>query len=839
MSGGIAREQPQPAQVVERPVTLLFREVPETSRLRHGQSKPGHLLELGVDEAHDVGESRRNVSERCCHTTEISNAVASSVRPCKAAFLAINAHIEREYRPPDEGFSPAIASEAQPERLISRVTRVAQLLHRRDHMSTTIQSVSSSLHPFFAPLSIAVVGAGRTRGGIGAEIFNNLVTGGFTGDVFAVNPHGHTIDGRPAWPTVSAIPWPVDLAVVAVPCDKVEAVVDDCIAAHVPAIVVISAGFAETGKAGRAREAAIRDKVRRAGIRMIGPNCMGVLNADPAVRMNATFAPAFPPGGNIGFSSQSGALGLAILEGAKQLNLGISTFASIGNKADVSTNDLLEYWETDPKTDVILLYVESFGNPRRFGQIARRVGRRKPIAVVKSGRSRSGARAASSHTGALAASDTAVEALFRDAGVIRTDTVEELFHVGALLAHQPLPKGPRVAILTNAGGPGILAADACEARGLTLATLSNPTIAGLASFLPQAASIGNPVDMLATAPAEHYEKALPLLLNDPGVDSVLVIFIPPLVTQADDVARAIKTAARGSSKPVLANFFGAAGVPEALAPVPSYAFPESAAAALARVVEYARWRERPAGQIPELADVDRDRARRIVERTHNTGGGWLDPLAAFELLQACGVRTAPIRTVVTVEGALAAAREVGYPVVLKGAGPNLLHKTESGAVFTNIGSEDSLCRAFHALSRRPDVTQVIVQHQVSGGVEMFVGGLLDPQFGHMVMCGAGGTMLELLRDTACRLTPVTDRGAGEMIEELRAKALLRGYRGRPAVDEAAYRDTLLRVSRLLELCPEIEELDLNPVIVTPDGAYTVDVRVRVKPQVTAEAQKKV
>ncbi|HEY0875303.1 MAG TPA: acetate--CoA ligase family protein [Vicinamibacterales bacterium] len=696
----------------------------------------------------------------------------------------------------------------------------------------TTETVQSTLRPFFAPRSIAVIGAGRTRGRIGAEIFNNLVAGGFTGEVFAVNPHGHTIDGTPAWPTVSAIPRPVDLAVIAVPCDAVETAIDDCIAAHVPAIVVISAGFAETGTAGRAREAAIVAKVRRAGVRMIGPNCMGILNADPAIRMNATFAPAFPPSGTIAFSSQSGALGLAILEGAKQLNLGISTFASIGNKADVSTNDLLEYWETDPRTDVILLYVESFGNPRRFGQIARRVGRRKPIAVVKSGRSRSGARAASSHTGALAASDTAVEALFRDAGVIRTDTVEELFHVGALLAHQPLPKGPRVAILTNAGGPGILAADACEARGLTLATLSNVTVAGLAAFLPQAASIGNPVDMLATAPAEHYLKALPLLLDDPGVDSVLVIFIPPLVTQVDDVARAIATTARGASKPVLATFFGAAGVPDTLAPVPSYVFPESAAAALARVVEYARWRERPAGQVLELPGIDRVTARRIVERAHRTGGGWLDPLAAFELLQACGITTAPIRTVVTVDGALEAARQVGYPVVFKGAGPNLLHKTESGAVHTNIGSEDGVCRAFHALHRRPDVTQVIVQHHVQDGVEMFVGGLLDGQFGHMVMCGAGGTMLELLRDTACRLTPLTDRGAEEMIEELRAKALLRGYRGRPVVDEAAYRDTLMRISRLMELCPEIEELDVNPVIVTDGGAYAVDARILVTPGAT-------
>jgi acetyl coenzyme A synthetase (ADP forming)-like protein len=694
-------------------------------------------------------------------------------------------------------------------------------------MSTATQDIQGTLTPFFAPRSIAVIGAGRHRGRIGAEIYHNLTAGGFTGEVFAVNPHGSTIGGAPAWPTVVSITRPVDLAVVAVPCASVEAAIDDCIAAHVPAIVVISAGFAETGGQGRERESVIRDKVRRAGARMVGPNCMGIVNTDPRHHLNATFAPAFPPPGSIGFSTQSGALGLAILESAQQLNIGISSFVSVGNKADVSTNDLLEYWETDPRTSVILLYVESFGNPRRFGQIARRVGRHKPIAAVKSGRSDAGARAASSHTGALAASDTAVEALFRDAGVIRTDTVEELFHVGALLAHQPLPAGPRVAILTNAGGPGILAADACAARGLTLARLSESTTARLAAFLPAAASVGNPIDMLATASADHYRRALPLLLEDPQVDSVLAIFIPPLVTQANDVAAAIAGAARGANKPVLATFFGAAGVPEALAPVPCYVFPESAAAALARVVGYARWRAQPPGTVATLEAFDRERTRAIVERALQSGDGWLDPLNAFGVLEAAGISTASVHSVVNAEGALAAARAAGYPVVLKGAGPTLLHKTESKAVFTGLSSEEAVTRAFHALDRRPDVAQVLVQKQVTGGVEMFVGGLLDPHFGHLVMCGPGGTLVELLRDTSSRLTPVTDRGSSEMVEELRSKVLLRGFRGSVVVNEAAYRDVLLRVSALLEACPEIQELDLNPVIVTRDAAIAVDARVRI------------
>ena len=694
-------------------------------------------------------------------------------------------------------------------------------------MSTTTVEVRPALDPFFAPQIIAVIGAGRTRGAVGSEIFHNLVSGGYTGQVFAVNPHGIACDGSRAYPSIADVPGPVDMAVIAVPCAAVERVVDECLAAHVPALTVISAGFAETGEDGRAREATIRDKVRRAGARMIGPNCMGIMNTDPAVHMNATFAGGFAPEGTIAFSSQSGALGVAVLECARTLNLGLSSFVSVGNKADVSGNDLLEYWEQDPRTSVILLYLESFGNPTRFGRIARRVGRQKPIAAVKSGRSRAGARAASSHTGALAASDSAVEALFRDAGVIRTSTVEELFHVGALLAHQPLPAGPRVAILTNAGGPGILALDACEALGLQLATLSDTTTAALTSFLPPAASVRNPVDMIATATAEQYRRALPLLLKDSGVDSVITIFIPPVVTSADDVARAIAGAAKASDKPVLATFFGAAGVPPALAPVPCYTFPEAAAGALAHVVEYARWRAKPTGVVPHFPGIDGPGARALVERQHRSGGGWLDPLATTALLEAVGITIAPTRVVVNKEGALAAARGVGFPVVLKGAGPQLLHKTESQAVFTNLQREEDVLRAFHALDRRPDVQQILVQPMVTDGAEMFIGASFDPLFGHLVMCGSGGTMLELMRDTAARLAPVTDRGAFEMLEEIRGRALLQGFRGATPKDEAAFRETVLRTSALLALCPEIEELDLNPVIVTATGAFVVDARIRV------------
>ena len=412
----------------------------------------------------------------------------------------------------------------------------------------------ASLGAFFAPRSVALVGASRNQAGIGAAILDNLRNTGYRGRIVPIHPVATELQGLPAYARLTDVPDPIDLVVISVPLDQVIAVARDAAASHVKALVVITAGFSETGAAGRAVETELLDIVRSAGMRMIGPNCMGVLNADPAVRMNATFAPVFPPPGRIAFSTQSGALGLAILEYARRIDLGLSTFASIGNKADVSSNDLIRYWADDPQTGVILLYLESFGNPRTFGQLARDVGRRKPIVALKAGRSAAGARAASSHTGALAASDKVVDALFKHAGVIRTTTIEEMFDVAMLLERQPLPAGGRVAILTNAGGPGILAADACDGRGLQVATLLDRTVAELRAFLPAAAGLHNPVDMLATAPAAHYAEAMRILLADPGVDALLTIFIPPLVTAAAAVAEAIRDVAAESAKPVLATF---------------------------------------------------------------------------------------------------------------------------------------------------------------------------------------------------------------------------------------------------------------------------------------------
>ena len=686
--------------------------------------------------------------------------------------------------------------------------------------------LTGSLRPVFEPRTVAVIGASRHRGSIGAEIFHNLSAGGFTGKALPVNPHAAEVGGVPAYRSVRDVPGHVDLAVVAVPAAAVVDVVDDCIAKRVGAIVVISAGFGETGEQGRTVELALRERVRAAGIRMIGPNCMGVVNTDPAFHLNASFSPTFPPEGQIAFSSQSGALGLAILEYAQQLNLGLSTFASVGNKADVSANDLLEYWEHDERTRVILLYLESFGNPRRFREIAQRVTREKPIVAVKAGRSSSGARAACSHTGALAASDTVVDALFRDSGVIRTETLEELFDVAALLAHQPLPAGRRVAILTNAGGPGILAADACEGFGLAVPPLDPSTVTALREFLPAAASISNPVDMLATASAGDYARAIPLLLHDPGIDSLLTIFIPPLVTNSEDAARAIAAQARHATKPVLATFFGAAGVPEILSPVPCYTFPESAARALAHAADYASRRQTPIGIVPAFPDIDRNEARAIVQRAQQTGGGWLSPLACEAILRAVGIPAAATHVARNVVEACALAREVGYPVVLKGSGPEILHKTEAHAVRTGLQDSEEVAAAYRSLSSHPLVRQVLVQ-PMARGVEMFVGASFDPKFGHAIVCGSGGTLVELMHDTSCRLAPLTEVAAREMLNDLRGTRLLRGFRGAPPADEAGLLDILLRVSALLETCPEIEELDLNPVLVSTDGAVAVDARVRI------------
>jgi acetyl coenzyme A synthetase (ADP forming)-like protein len=713
--------------------------------------------------------------------------------------------------------------------------------------------VPRTLEPLFRPRSIAVVGASRRRDSIGGAILRNLLEQEFQGPVYPVHREASYVQSVPAYPTVDAIPGPVDLAVIVVPAAHVLETVEACGQKGVRALVVISAGFKEVGPEGRARETALRETVRRYGMRLVGPNCLGILNTDPGVRMNATFAPVQPPPGRVAFSSQSGALGLAILDYARELNLGISQFVSVGNKADVSGNDLIEFWAQDEGTDVILLYLESFGNPLKFIQLARKVSRSKPIVAVKSGRTVSGARAATSHTGALAGSDAAVDALFHQSGVIRTDTIEELFDTALLLAYQPVAGGKRVAILTNAGGPGIMAADACESAGLALPPLSAKTTKALRAFLPAEASVRNPVDMIASARAESYQKALALLVADENVDAVIVIFVPPLVTGAPDVARAILAGGKGSKKPILSCFMGSHGIPESLKSlneghIPSYAFPEAAARTLARVAQYGRWRSAEPGSTPKLKGVDAAAARSILEpflaripvpadgAPADGSAGWLPADALLPLLGAYGIRTPVLRPAGNRGEAAAAAKQIGFPVVMKVKSPDVVHKTDVGGVKLNLRTEEEAARAFDeiraSVSRaKPDARfdGVTVEPMVAGGIETIVGMTRDPLFGPVVLFGLGGVAVELLRDVAVRVAPITDRDAEEMVGEIRGAPLLDGYRGAPPVDKASLLDLLHRVSRLAVDHPEIVELDLNPVVAFPGEkpALVLDARVRI------------
>jgi acetyl coenzyme A synthetase (ADP forming)-like protein len=712
------------------------------------------------------------------------------------------------------------------------------------------------LEALFRPRSVAVIGASRERGTIGAEIFHNLIAHGFQGVVHPVHPRAAAIQSVRAYPTIEDVPPPVDLAVIVVPAQTVPGVLEACARAGVRAAIVISAGFKETGEEGAARERELVAIAGRYGMRLVGPNCLGVLNTEADVRLDATFAPIYPPAGRVAFSSQSGALGLAILEYAAALHIGISHFVSVGNKADVSSNDLLEFWEKDPGTDLILLYLESFGNPRRFTQIARRVGREKPIVAVKSGRTGAGRRAAASHTGSLAGSDVAVDALCLQSGVIRTDTIEELFDVAMLLAHQPVPRGARVGIVTNAGGPGIMASDACESHGLEVAALADTTVEALREFLPREASTRNPVDMIASATPDSFERAVHLVSNDSGVDALLVIYVPPIVTRPLDVAEAIirgrqaaarDAAARGEApKPLLTCFMGSHGVPEGLrslqaGQIPSYAFPESAAIALARAVRYGRWRAEPEGAPRTFADIDVPRARATVDvalaRAERGEPVWLDPDETADLLGAYGLGVAPARVARDVEQAIACARELSFPVVLKLVSSTITHKSDVGGVALDLRNEAEVRAAWNAIttrlaeSGRADAMEgALIQPMFRDGIEAIIGMTLDPSFGPLVMFGLGGVQVELLEDVAFRVHPLTDRDARELVRSVRGFPLLNGWRGAPPGDIEAVEDALLRISRMAGDMPEIVEMDLNPlkVLAPGRGCVVLDARVAVR-----------
>jgi acetyl coenzyme A synthetase (ADP forming)-like protein len=716
--------------------------------------------------------------------------------------------------------------------------------------SETVDRVftTASLIPVFQPKSIAIVGASRDPSSIGYRILEELVSNRFQGPVYPVNPKARVIGSIHAYPNVKSLPEPVDLAIITVPVPAVMSVVDDCAANGVRALVVITAGFAELGGSGGDAQKKLLEKIRGYGMRMVGPNCMGVLNTDPNIQMNASFSPIFPPSGRVAMSSQSGALGIAILDFARQREIGLSTFVSVGNKADVSGNDLLQYWEEDPNTDVILLYLESFGNPRRFARLARRVSRSKPIVAVKSGRTLAGKRAAGSHTAAMAASDIAVEALFNQTGVIRAQSLEEMFDLAAMLGNQPLPKGKRVGVITNAGGPGILCTDTCEANGLIVPELSKRIQSNLKKFLPAAAGLSNPVDMIASAPPEHYRKTIECVLNSDEIDALIVIYIPVMNVHLQPVREAISEAIatarekNGSNKPVLACLMsdkeGSGTLSLTAEKIPAYRFPEVPAMVLGKAAEYAEWRRTPPGIIPDFEDIDIKTAREIcVNALKTSGSGWLSAQECRDVLKAMRLPLPDGDVAKSAEEAAAIAEKVQFPVAVKLASRELVHKTEIGGVRLNLRTAEEVKNAFEEIRKglkrsgqESAMEGVIVQPMISNGIELMVGATEDPSFGPLIAFGLGGIHVEILQDVCFRVNPLTDQDASQMVRQIRGFKLLQGYRGHPAADIQAIENLLLRVSRLVEDVPEITELDLNPIFALPpgQGCIIADMRIKVE-----------
>src|SRR3954447_2623892 len=705
----------------------------------------------------------------------------------------------------------------------------------RDHSSAV-----AAVRHLLEPATVALVGASRDRSRVGGAILHNMIEAGFTGTVYPVNATAPSVQGIKSYASVRAIPEAPELAVVAVPAAAVVGVVEESAAAGVRALVIISAGFSEAGDEGRRRQGEVVDICRRSGMRLLGPNCLGVLSTSPSTRLNATFGRHMPPPGPLAMASQSGALGLAAIDQAAGRGLGLASFASVGNKADVSGNDLLEFWAADPSVGVIALYLESFGNPRKFARVARHAARTKLIVAVKSGRPPAGARAAASHTGAmLAASDMTVDALFRQSGVIRADSLGDLLDVTALLGTQPVPRGGRVAVMTNSGGPGIMCTDALAAEGLDLAALGDDVKRKLRRRLGAAASVANPVDMLATAGARDYAKVMELLAEDPAVDAVVAIYTPTGLDDPDEV---------------LAGMAAGVDAVEARLPVavvtlmpepprgllkgrrhtaPIYPFPEDAARALSQSVRRAEWLVRPEGSLPAFTDIRPGEAAALIASALAQDSEWLSPADVDRLLRYYGIPLAESRSVATPAAAGAAAAELGGSVALKASAPGLLHKTDAGAVQVDLTGEIAVASAAREMDSRLRAAghapeSFLVQSMVPDGVELLVGVAYDPLFGPVLVCGAGGVTAELLGDVGARITPLTDRDAGELIESLRILPLLRGWRGAPPTDIAGLQDVVLRISALVEAHPEIAELDLNPVIVGPSGAVVVDARLRIQ-----------
>jgi acyl-CoA synthetase (NDP forming)/GNAT superfamily N-acetyltransferase len=691
----------------------------------------------------------------------------------------------------------------------------------------------NSLRPLLAPASVAVIGVSRSQRGVGYEILRALLAGGFTGSIYPVNPHAKIIDGVDCYPSVGAIPERLDLAIIAVPASRVEQVTEECGAAHVGAAVVLSAGFGETGPSGVATEARLLALARGHDVRVVGPNCIGVINTDPYVRLNATFAPNSPTPGHLAVASQSGAVGVAILDSVEQSGVGISTFVSLGNKIDVSTNDLLSYWYDDVSTQAVALYVESFGNPRRFAWLARALSTRKPILAVKSGRSAGGRRAGASHTAAAAAPDVAVDTLFRQAGVLRMDTLGELLNAARLLTEQPLPTGDRVAIVGNAGGLNILAADAAEAAGLQVVEFSATLQEEFADLAPHLGGVTNPVDLGADAPPITIGRAVRALASSGEADALVVTLVATRTNDLPGSLTALSEAADDQPHlPILAVVVGGDS-PLRLGKgnLPVYRLPEDAVRSLGHACRYAGWRREPTGCRPALAGIDRQAAQRTIAAALADGAGW-QPVAVTHALLACyDIPLLETRLATSMESAAEMAGELGFPVVMKATRPGLIHKSELGAVRLGLSNESAVPEAYQESARSLDEAepQVALQRMVQTGVELVVGVAHDSLFGSLIMVGLGGVQTDLLGDRRFRSVPLTDRDAAAMWRELRAAPLLTGYRGMAAMDTDALEQLLLRVARLAEDFPEVSELDLNPVVAIPAGVAALDAKLKLEP----------
>jgi acyl-CoA synthetase (NDP forming)/GNAT superfamily N-acetyltransferase len=720
--------------------------------------------------------------------------------------------------------------------LESGVTRYLIDLYPSEAMVTAMDSRDrtaelASLRPLLRPASVAVIGAGRRERSVGHQVLRNILRGGYAGSLYVVNPGHCEVLGVPCFPSAGELPAAPDLAVIAVPAEKVLQTATDCGRRGTGALMVLSSGFGESGAQGSVEQDRLVAITRLYGMRLVGPNCLGLINTDGAVRLNATFAPLSLTPGSLALVSQSGALGIAVLRASERVGLGISQFVSVGNKADVSGNDLLMCWEADEGTQVIGLYLESFGNPRRFARTARRVSRTKPILAIKAGRSEAGQRAGQSHTAAAASSDLVVDALFDQAGVVRVDTVEQLLDAVRALTDQPLPAGPRIGIIGNSGGPGILAADAATAAGLVVAELSDELRAMLASAAPTAASTQNPVDLGAGIQAEQTRAAIEALLDSGEVDSVLAVFTETLVGAPLELTDAVGHAAGRSARPLVLSLVGEQDRSLRLAgierPLPVFSFPERAAQALAAAWRYARIRRLPQADIRCPPEVDVGGAHLLISTWLAAGPSWLAASDAAALLGMYGIELCPQRVVTSIKDAMSAAAELGFPVAMKLA-DGTVHKTEVGGVRTDL-ADAAAVRAAYSQMVTGRAVDILVQPMVAGGTELIVGGLQDRQFGPVVMVGAGGIFADLLADRRFRLAPVGAADAEAMIAELRFGRLLDGYRGRPPVSRLALGQLLVRLGWLVENHPEIAEIDLNPVIGQGDQLVAVDAKIRLAP----------